>query len=72
MSRRSTLHQSEADSGATVPVGHRTGTDVVAGMEAGLETILVLSTSTRSEDRSRLPYPVRRTPAPAADAVDSA
>ncbi len=53
-------------------VGHRAGTDVVAGIEVGLETILVLTTSIWSGARSRLARPILPTPPPAADAVESA
>jgi NagD protein len=31
-------------------------TDVVAGIEAGLETILVLTGSTKADDIARFPY----------------
>jgi NagD protein len=37
-------------------VGDRMDTDVVAGMEAGLETFLVLTGSTAAEDVRRFPY----------------
>jgi NagD protein len=37
-------------------VGDRMDTDMVAGMEAGMETILVLSGVTRAEDVGRFPY----------------
>jgi NagD protein len=39
-----------------VMIGDRMDTDVVAGIEAGLETILVLTGSTRPEDIERFPY----------------
>jgi NagD protein len=37
-------------------VGDRMDTDVVAGLEAGLRTILVLTGSTRGEQVERFPY----------------
>lgn len=43
---RSALNRIAAHSETTVMVGDRMDTDVVAGIEAGLETILVLTGST--------------------------
>ncbi len=40
----------------TIMVGDRMDTDVVTGMEAGMETILVLTGVTRREDVERYPY----------------
>jgi NagD protein len=40
----------------TVMMGDRMDTDIVTGIEAGLETILVLSGVTRREDVKRYPY----------------
>jgi NagD protein len=37
-------------------IGDRMDTDVVAGIESGMETILVLTGVTRREDVSRFPY----------------
>ena len=37
-------------------VGDRMDTDVVAGIEAGLQTILVLTGSTSAEQVGRYPY----------------
>jgi len=45
-----------AHSETTAMVGDRMDTDVVAGIEAGLETILVLSGVTSAEDVDRFPY----------------
>lgn len=53
---RSALNRIEAHSESTVMIGDRMDTDVVAGIEAGLETILVLTGSTRLADISRFPY----------------
>lgn len=53
---RSALNRIEAHSETTVMVGDRMDTDVVAGIEAGLETILVLTGSTRADQVERFPY----------------
>jgi NagD protein len=53
---RSALNQIEAHSETTMMVGDRMDTDIVAGIEAGLETVLVLSGSTREADIVRYPY----------------
>lgn len=53
---RSALNRIEAHSETTVMVGDRMDTDVVAGIEAGLETILVLTGSTKREQVERFPY----------------
>jgi NagD protein len=53
---RRALNSLGAHSEETVMVGDRMDTDVVAGMEAGMETILVLSGVTRAEDVERFPY----------------
>src|SRR3954463_8297670 len=53
---RSALNTVEAHSETTVMVGDRMDTDVIAGIEAGLRTVLVLTGSTRREDIGRYPY----------------
>jgi NagD protein len=53
---RSALNRIDAHSETTVMVGDRMDTDIVAGLEAGLRTMLVLSGSTRPEDVDRYPY----------------
>jgi NagD protein len=53
---RSALNRIEAHSESTVMVGDRMDTDVVAGIEAGLETILVLTGSTTLDDVERYPF----------------
>jgi NagD protein len=45
-----------AHSESTVMVGDRMDTDIVAGIEAGLRTVLVLSGVTKREDVERFPY----------------
>jgi NagD protein len=53
---RSALNALHAHSESTTMVGDRMDTDVVAGLEAGLETILVLSGVTTRVDAERFPY----------------
>ncbi|MEX5258242.1 HAD-IIA family hydrolase [Kocuria arenosa] len=53
---RSAMNRIQAHSETTVMIGDRMDTDVVAGIEAGLETILVLSGSTQATDITRYPY----------------
>lgn len=53
---RSAMNRIDAHSESTAMIGDRMDTDVVAGMEAGLETFLVLTGSTRREDVDRFPY----------------
>jgi len=56
MMLRAALNRISAHSETTALVGDRMDTDVVAGMEAGLETYLVLSGSTKAGDIARYPY----------------
>ncbi len=64
---REGLNTLGAHSETTVMVGDRMDTDVVAGIEAGLETILVLSGVTTASDVDRFPYrPSRVVPSVAA------
>lgn len=67
---RSALNRIEAHSESTVMVGDRMDTDVVAGIEAGLETILVLSGSTAAEDIERFPFRPARVLPSIAEAID--
>jgi NagD protein len=53
---RSAMNRIEAHSETTVMIGDRMDTDVVAGIEAGLETILVLSGSTKADAVARFPF----------------
>ena len=53
---RSALNYLGVHSESTVMVGDRMDTDVIAGVESGMETILVLSGVTRREDVDRYPY----------------
>ncbi|WP_375501030.1 HAD-IIA family hydrolase [uncultured Jatrophihabitans sp.] len=56
MMLRSALNKIEAHSESTVMVGDRMDTDVLAGIEAGVDTILVLTGSTRQQDIQRYPW----------------
>ncbi|MFE7630585.1 HAD-IIA family hydrolase [Kocuria sp. NPDC057446] len=67
---RSAMNRIEAHSETTVMIGDRMDTDVVAGIEAGLETILVLSGSTRAADIARYPYRPGRVLDSIADVID--
>ncbi len=67
---RSALNRIEAHSESTVMVGDRMDTDVVAGIEAGLETILVLTGSTSVEDIDKYPFRPSRVLPSIADAID--
>lgn len=53
---RSALNRIEAHSETTAMVGDNMDTDIVAGMEAGLTTYLVLTGSTDREDVTRFAY----------------
>jgi len=53
---RTALNYLDVHSEDTVMVGDRMDTDIVTGVESGMETILVLSGVTRREDVARYPY----------------
>jgi NagD protein len=67
---RSALSALEADSEYTAMIGDRMDTDIVAGLEAGLETILVLSGLTGQSDAERHPYRPARIVQSVADLID--
>jgi NagD protein len=67
---RSAMNRIEAHSESTIMVGDRMDTDVVAGIEAGLETVLVLSGSTAAADVSRFPFRPSRILDSIADVID--
>jgi NagD protein len=67
---RSALNALGAHSESTTMIGDRMDTDVVAGLEAGLETILVLSGVTTRRDTERYPYRASRIIDSVADLVD--
>ena len=54
---RAALNQLGAHSESTVMVGDRMDTDVLAGVEAGMRTVLVLSGIVRAEEIDRFPVP---------------
>jgi NagD protein len=53
---RSALNYLGVHSEDTVMVGDRMDTDIVAGVQTGLDTILVLTGVTRREDVDRFPF----------------
>jgi NagD protein len=67
---REALRAIDAHSETTVMIGDRMDTDVIAGIEAGLETILVLSGITTREEAGRFPYLPSRIVDSVAELVD--
>jgi NagD protein len=67
---RSALNAIDAHSETAVMIGDRMDTDVVSGLEAGMETILVLSGLTTLEDAERHPYRASRIVESVADLID--
>ncbi len=53
---RSAMNQIDAHSETTAMIGDRMDTDIVAGMEAGLHTVLVLSGITQREEIVSFPF----------------
>jgi NagD protein len=66
---RSALNAIDAHSETTAMVGDRMDTDVVSGLEAGLETILVLSGVATLTEAERFPYRASRIVDSVADLV---
>jgi NagD protein len=67
---RSALNEIGAHSETTAMIGDRMDTDVVAGLEAGMETILVLTGVTSRADAERHPYRAARVIESVAELVD--
>jgi NagD protein len=67
---RSAMNALEAHSETTAMIGDRMDTDIVAGLEAGLETILVLTGVTAAGETERFPYRPSRIVDSVADLVD--
>ena len=67
---RSAMNRIEAHAECTTMIGDRMDTDVIAGVEAGLETILVLSGITRADDVARFPLKPSRVLDSIADVVE--
>jgi NagD protein len=66
---RAALNQLGAHSESTVMVGDRMDTDVLAGVEAGMRTVLVLTGIVRAEEIDRFPYRPHRVVSSIADLV---
>jgi 5'-nucleotidase len=67
---REALRAIDAHSETTVMIGDRMDTDIVAGMEAGLQTILVLTGISTREEAQRFPFLPSRIVDSVADLVD--
>jgi NagD protein len=67
---RSALNAIDAHSETTAMIGDRMDTDIVAGLEAGLETILVLTGVTTAAETERFPYRPARIVDSVADLVE--
>lgn len=67
---RAALNRLGAHSETTVMIGDRMDTDVVAGLEAGMRTVLVLTGITQAADVDRFPFRPSRVVGSIADLVD--
>ena len=70
MMMRSALNTIGAHSETTAMIGDRMDTDVLCGLEAGLETILVLTGISTRADADRFPYRPSRVIASVADLIE--
>jgi NagD protein len=68
---RSALNALEAHSETTAMIGDRMDTDVVSGLEAGLQTILVLTGVSTRESAERFPFRPSRIAESVAELVDA-
>jgi NagD protein len=66
---RSALNSLDSHSETTAIIGDRMDTDIVAGLEAGLETVLVLTGVTTRSEAERFPYRASRIVDSVADLV---
>ncbi|HEX9482286.1 MAG TPA: HAD-IIA family hydrolase [Solirubrobacteraceae bacterium] len=67
---RSALNAIEAHSESSAMIGDRMDTDIVSGLEAGMETILVLSGLTSREVAERFPFRASQIVDSVADLID--
>jgi NagD protein len=67
---RSALNAIDAHSETTAMIGDRMDTDVISGLEAGLETVLVLTGVTQRHEMERFPFRASRVVDSIADLVD--
>jgi NagD protein len=67
---RSALNAIDAHSEQTAMIGDRMDTDVISGLEAGLETILVLTGVTTRDEAERFPFRASRIVDSVADLLD--
>jgi len=67
---RAALNRLQAHSETTVMIGDRMDTDIVAGLEAGMRTVLVLTGIMTADEIERFPYRPHRVVASVADLVD--
>ncbi|OJY39709.1 MAG: HAD family hydrolase [Pseudonocardia sp. 73-21] len=67
---RAALNRLQAHSETTVMIGDRMDTDIVAGLEAGMRTVLVLTGIMTADEIERFPYRPHRVVASIADLVD--
>lgn len=67
---RTALNTLDAHSESTVMVGDRMDTDIVAGLEAGLQTVLVMSGVSSHDEADHYPYQPSRVVASVAELAD--
>ena len=67
---RSALNAIDAHSETAAMIGDRMDTDIVSGLEAGMETVLVLSGLTTRAEAERFPYRASRIVDSIADLID--